>query len=64
MEGKTVKELILFALFLTVGLGVLIAGIFYMRKEKHDPESVKIYGVISSLGVVITAGAVLFRLFV
>jgi len=35
-----VKELILFALFLTVGIGVLIAGIVYMRKEKHDPVSV------------------------
>ena len=57
------KELILFALFLAVGLGVLIAGIVYMRKEKHDPESVKIYGVISIIGGVITAGAVLFRLF-
>lgn len=55
------KELILFALFLTVGLGVLIAGIVYMRKEKHDPESVKLYRVISIIGAVITAGSVLFR---
>ncbi|WP_313578860.1 hypothetical protein [Lacrimispora sp.] len=57
-------ELILFALFLTVGLGVLIAGIVYMRKEKHDPESVMLYRIISIIGAVLTAGSVLFRLFV
>lgn len=40
---------------------MLIAGIVYMRKEKHDPESVKLYRVISIIGAVITAGSVLFR---
>jgi hypothetical protein len=64
MEGKKVKELFLFVLFLTVGAGVLIAGIVYMFKEKHDLESVKIYRVISVIGAVITVGSVLYRLFI
>ena len=64
MEEKIVKELILFALFLTVGIGVLIAGIVYMRKDKHDLESVKIYRVISIIGAVITVSSVLYWLFV
>ena len=57
------KEWLLFALFLTVGLGMLIAGIFYMRTEKDDPESVKIYLIVSIIGVALTVGAVLSRLF-
>jgi len=64
MEEKIVKELILFALFLTVGIGVLIAGIVYMHKDRHDLESVKLYRVISIIGAFITAGSVLYRLFV
>ena len=58
------KELFLFILFLTVGAGVLIAGIVYMLKERHDLESVKIYRVMSVIGAVITVGSVLYRLFI
>lgn len=58
------KEWLLFALFLLVGLGMLIAGIVYMRKEKGDPESVKIYRVVSILGAVFAAGSVLYRFLV
>ncbi|WP_349945418.1 hypothetical protein ABFV83_16645 [Lacrimispora sp. BS-2] len=58
------KELFLFVLFLTVGIGVLVAGIVYMLKEKHDLESVKIYRVMSIIGAVITAGSVLYRLYI
>ena len=40
---------------LIVGILVLIAGIYYLTKEKHDPESRKIYTIISAIGGVITA---------
>ena len=38
---------------LVIGLAVLIAGVFYLVKEKNDKESVKIYGTISAAGAVI-----------
>ncbi len=44
------KEWILFALFMIVGLGMLISGIIYMQKEKDDMESVKIYRTVSAIG--------------
>ena len=36
-----------------IGLLVLGAGIFYLIKEKNDPESKKIYTIISVVGAVI-----------
>ncbi len=38
---------------LVIGLAILIAGVFYLVKEKNDKESVKIYGIISAAGAVI-----------
>ena len=35
---------------LIIGLMILIAGVFYLIKEKNDKESVKIYGIISVVG--------------
>ena len=35
---------------LVIGLLVLGAGIYYLSKEKHDPESKKIYTVVSVIG--------------
>ena len=35
---------------LIVGLLVLGAGLYYLVKEKKDPESRKIYGVVSAVG--------------
>lgn len=35
---------------LVIGLLVLGAGIYYLAKEKHDPESKKIYTVVSVIG--------------
>ena len=32
---------------------VLAAGIYYLRKEKDDPESRKIYGIVSAVGGVL-----------
>lgn len=61
MEESKVKEWVIFGLFLIVGAGMLIAGLFYMNKEKKDPESVKIYRIVSIIGVIITIGAALYR---
>ena len=35
---------------LVIGLLVLGAGIYYLAKEKNDPESKKIYTVVSVIG--------------
>ncbi len=40
---------------LIIGLLVLGAGIYYLVKEKQDPESRKIYTVVSIIGGVIAA---------
>ena len=40
---------------LIIGVLVLGAGIYYLVKEKHDPESHKIYGAVAAAGVLITA---------
>ena len=37
----------------SIGALILAAGIYYLVKERHDPESKKIYGIISSIGGVI-----------
>ena len=54
-------EWILFALFLIVGLGLLISGIFYLKKEKDDAESVRIYRIISAIGAVLVLVSVLMK---
>lgn len=38
---------------LLIGLLVLGAGIYYLVKEKEDPESKKIYTVVTVIGLVI-----------
>lgn len=35
---------------LIIGILVLGAGIYYLAKEKHDPESKKIYTIVSAIG--------------
>lgn len=40
---------------LIIGILVLGAGIYYLVKEKHDPESKKIYTVVSVIGGIVTA---------
>jgi cytochrome bd-type quinol oxidase subunit 2 len=40
---------------LVIGVLVLGAGIYYLVKEKNDPESKKIYTVVSVIGGVIAA---------
>ena len=40
---------------LIIGILVLCAGLYYLIKEKHDPESKKIYSIVSIIGGVICA---------
>lgn len=40
---------------LIIGILVLCASIYYLIKEKHDPESKKIYTIAAAVGCVITA---------
>ena len=40
---------------LVIGILVLGTGVYYLAKEQHDPESKKIYTVISVIGGVINA---------
>ena len=40
---------------LIIGILILIAGIYYLVEEKHDPESKKIYGIISAVGGIVAA---------
>ena len=44
---------------LVIGLLVLGAGVYYLAKEKHDPESKKIYTVVSIVGAVLALGPLL-----
>lgn len=37
-----------------VGVLILFAGIYYLIKEKNDPESRKIYGITTGIGLIIT----------
>lgn len=41
-----------------IGILILCAGIFYCVKEKSDKESVKIYGITASIGVIVVVGFV------
>ena len=42
---------------LIIGVLHLGAGLYYLSKEKHDPESRKIYGIVSAVGAVIAVAA-------
>ena len=44
---------------LVIGLLVLGAGVYYLAKEKHDPESKKIYTVVSIVGALVAVGSLL-----
>ena len=47
---------------LIIGILVLGAGIYYLAKEKHDPESKKIYTVVSIIGGGLAAACALLLL--
>ncbi len=40
---------------LIIGILVLGAGVYYLVKEKQDPESRKIYTVVSVIGAAVAA---------
>lgn len=46
-----------------IGLVVLGTGIYYLVKEKHDPESKKIYTVVSVVGGIIALVCALLLIF-
>lgn len=48
---------------LIVGILVLIAGLYYLAKEKNDPDSKKIYTIVSVAGAVVTAVCALLLIF-
>ncbi len=48
---------------LIIGILVLIAGIYYLVKEKDDPESKKIYSIISVIGALVSVVCVLMLIF-
>lgn len=48
---------------LIIGILVIIAGVYYLAKEKNDPESKKIYTVVSAIGGVITIVCALMLIF-
>jgi len=48
---------------LIIGIVVLGTGIYYLAKEKHDPESKKIYTVVSAVGGVIALVCALLLIF-
>lgn len=37
-----------------IGVLVLVAGLYYLKKERGDPESKKIYSIISVVGAIIS----------
>lgn len=39
---------------LVIGLLILAGGLYYLSQAKDDPESKKIYGIVSAVGGVIT----------
>lgn len=44
---------------LIIGIFILCMGIYYLVKEKSDPESRKIYSIFSAVGAIITVVCVL-----
>ena len=48
---------------LIIGILVLAAGVYYLIKEKNDPESKKIYSVVSVIGGAVAVFCALLLLF-
>ena len=44
---------------LMIGALILIAGLYYLIKEKQDRDSRRIYGISSSAGIIIVVGVVI-----
>ena len=57
------KALIIKIIGLVIGILILGAGIYYLAKEKDDPESKKIYTIVSAVGGVIAVACALLLIF-
>ena len=57
------KALIIKIIGLIIGILILGAGIYYLAKEKDDPESKKIYTIVSAVGGVIAVVCALLLIF-
>lgn len=57
------KALIIKIIGLVIGILILGAGIYYLAKEKDDPESKKIYTIVSAVGGVIAVACALLLVF-
>lgn len=55
------EEWLIFILFILVGVGLLCKGLIYLYKEKNDPESIKIYGIISIVGAILAIIGILIK---
>lgn len=57
------KEMIIKILGAVIGFLVLVAGIYYLVKEKNDKDSKKIYSIISLIGAIllIVSGILLIK---
>jgi len=47
------KVMVIKIIAMVIGALILGAGIYYLIKEKNDPESKKIYSIVSVIGGVI-----------
>ena len=56
-------ELLVPVLGIIIGLLVLAAGIYFLVKEMADPESKKIYTIVTLIGAVIIVAALLMLIF-
>jgi len=56
------RKVMLYIIGLLIGILILIGGIYYLMKEKNDPESRKIYSIVIIVGLVITIFS-MFQLF-
>ena len=56
-------KLLVPVLGIIIGLLVLAAGIYFLVKEKADPESKKIYTIVTVIGAVIIVAALLMLIF-
>jgi len=47
---------------MVIGVMLLVAGLYYLSKEKDDPESRKIYLIVSIVGLVVFAVALIMTI--
>ncbi len=50
------KSLIFIIFGLLVGILLIVSGVYYLRKESDDKDSVKIYGTFIAIGAIMTIG--------